>query len=300
MVPKFKLRDVKQDVDYIYSTYFPDKKPKSPVIKKNTRATLILKMYSILGFQRFSKQHQQELIARLQDVATICTYPEYIFDECLAFFGQKRIGLAGYSTLQSIITNVLASERHRTEDILSCHMSDTIQAKLQKVLHTKGLLNSLSLYKGSAKDFSPSQLAKEVDTHNTIKDVYQDVKHLIEKLGLSQGNLHYYASIIHHQSVYKIRCYPKWQGMLYMACHLFFSYRETNDKLVTAFQYVTRKQGEAAKAAAKQRIAEELEVIRDKLKYAGNILKLFVDDDISDKTEFGDIRQDAFSVISKA
>ncbi|WP_438863092.1 Tn3 family transposase [Neptunicella sp.] len=299
VVPKFKLRDVKQDVEYIYSTYFPDKKPKYPVIKKNTRATLILKMYSILGFERFSKQHQQELIVRLQDVATICTYPKYIFDECLAFFGQKRTGLAGYSTLQSIITNVLASERQRTEGILSCHMPDTTQEKLQKILHTKDLLNSLSPYKGSAKDFSPSQLAKEVDTHNTIKEVYQDVKHLIGKLGLSQGNLNYYASIIHHQSVYKVRRYPKWQGMLYMACYLFFRYRETNDKLVTAFQYVTRKQGEAAKVAAKQRIAEELEVVRDKLTCAGNILKLFVDDDISDKTAFGDIRQDAFAVISK-
>lgn len=157
VVPKFKLRDVKQDVEYIYSTHFPDKKIKYPMIKKNTRATLILKMYSILGFERFSKQHQQELILRLRDVATICTYPKYIFDECLAFLGQKRIGLTGYSTLQSIITNVLASERQRTEDILSCHMPDTTQAKLQKILHTKGILNSLSLYKGSAKDFSPSQ-----------------------------------------------------------------------------------------------------------------------------------------------
>ncbi|EPJ42954.1 MAG: transposase [Osedax symbiont Rs2] len=300
VVPKFKLRDVKQDVEYIYSTYFPDKKPKYSVIKKSTRATLILKMYSILGFDKFSKrQHQQALIERLRDVATICTDPKYIFDECLAFFGQKRIGLVGYTTLQNIITNVLASERQRTEDILSCHMPEGTQAKLHKILHTTGILNNLSAYKGSAKDFSPSQLDKEIGTHNTIKEVYPDIKQLIEKLGLSQGNLNYYASIIHHQSVYKIRRYPKWQGMLYIACYLFFRYQETNDKLVIAFQYVARKQREAAKAAAKQRIADDLEVIRDKLKSAGNILKLFVDDNISDQTEFGDIRQDAFAVIPK-
>ena len=299
VVPKFKLRDVKQDVDYIYATHFPNKKPKYPLIAKSTRAALILKMYEILGFERFSKPQRQDLMARLQDVATICTYPKYIFDECLTFFGQQRIGLIGYSTLQNIITTVLANERERTESILSNNMSDTTQKQLEKILHTKGMLNSLSVHKGSAKDFTPSELAREIETHNTIKSVYQNVKRLISQLRLSQGNLSYYASIIQHQSIYKIRRFPKWQGMLYMACYLFFRYQETNDKLVTAFKNLARKQREAATVAAKQRIAEELEVIREKLKHAGNILRFFVDDTVSDQTEFGDIRQDAFELIPK-
>lgn len=299
VVPKFRLRDVKQDVDYLYATYFPNRKPKYPLIAKSTRATLILKMYEILGFTRLSKVDEKSLLERLQDVATICTYPKYIFDECLAFFGQKRIGLAGYSTLQTMITSVLASERQRTESILSSSMSDTTRMQLKKILHTKGRLNQLSAQKGSAKDFTPSELMREIETHSTIKSVYQEIKGLINELGLSQGNLTYYASIIRHQSLYKIRRFPEWQGMLYIVCYLFFRYQETNDKLVTAFQYVTRKQRESASAAAKQRIADELEVVRDKLTHAGHLLGLFVDDSVSDQTQFGDIRQNAFEKLSK-
>lgn len=299
VVPKFRLRDVKQDVDYLYATYFPNRKPKYPLIAKSTRATLILKMYEILGFTRLSKVDEKSLLERLQDVATICTYPKYIFDECLAFFGQKRIGLAGYSTLQTMITSVLANERQRTESILSSSMSDTTRMQLKKILHTKGRLNQLSAQKGSAKDFTPSELMREIETHSTIKSVYQEIKGLINKLGLSQGNLTYYASIIRHQSLYKIRRFPEWQGMLYIVCYLFFRYQETNDKLVTAFQYVTRKQRESASAAAKQRIADELEVVRDKLTHAGHLLGLFVDDSVSDQTQFGDIRQNAFEKLSK-
>ncbi|HHB1553643.1 TPA: Tn3 family transposase, partial [Vibrio parahaemolyticus] len=84
-----------------------------------------------------------------------------------------------------------------------------------------------------------------------------------------------------------------------MVCYLFFRYQETNDKLVTAFQYATRKQREAASAAAKQQIADELEVVRDKLTHAGSILKLFVDDSVSDQVNFGDVRQNAFDIMSK-
>lgn len=72
VVLKFKLRDVKQDVDYLYATYFPNRKPKYPPIAKSTRATLILKMYEILGFTRLSKLDEQALLDRLQDVARLC------------------------------------------------------------------------------------------------------------------------------------------------------------------------------------------------------------------------------------
>lgn len=45
---------------------------------------------------------------------------------------------------------------------------------------------------------------------------------LINELGLSQGNLTYYAPIIRHQSLYKIRRFRELQGILYIVCYLFF------------------------------------------------------------------------------
>ncbi|WP_157879462.1 hypothetical protein [Xenorhabdus poinarii] len=116
---------------------------------------------------------------------------------------------------------------------------------------------------------------------------------------MSQGNIIHYASIIKQTSVYKVHRYPHWQGLLYLTCYLYFRYRETNDKLVTAFCYLTRKYHEAAKAFAKQKIADELELIREKLKYAGDILHYFVDENVSNVVEFGEIRQQAFGLIPK-
>ncbi|MBO1915721.1 hypothetical protein J4727_00645 [Providencia rettgeri] len=53
VVAQFKLREVKHDVDYIYATHFPNRKPKYPFIAKSTRATLIAKMYETLGFRGY-------------------------------------------------------------------------------------------------------------------------------------------------------------------------------------------------------------------------------------------------------
>ncbi len=300
VIPVFQLKEVKEDIDYLCRTYFPGKKARFTTIPKSTRSKLVSKMLSILGFDRFSKaQHQENLVDRLRDVATICTDPRYIFDECLAYFGQHRLALAGYTTLQDLITEALSTERQRTELILSQQMSELTLQRLRNILNKKGVLNSLSGYKGSARDFSPSEIDRELQVHQTIKDIYPELKGLVEQLGLSQGNLNYYASIIKHRSIYKIRRYPQWQGLLYLVCYLYFRYRETNDKLVITFCYLTRKHNEAARTSAKQRIADELEVIREKLKYAGNILRYFVDEELSDSTQFGEIRKKAFSLIPK-
>ncbi|RDH41873.1 DUF4158 domain-containing protein [Zooshikella ganghwensis] len=157
VIPKFQLKDVQEDIEFLCKTYFSSSKPKLVTIPKSTRSKLISKMLSMLDFEHFTKLHQANLIVRLKDVATICIEPRYIFDECLAFFGQQRLALAGYTTLQDLITDILSAERQRTELVLSQHMTDLTKQRLRKVLNRKGLLNSLSGYKGSARDFSPAE-----------------------------------------------------------------------------------------------------------------------------------------------
>lgn len=164
-------------------------------------------------------------------------------------------------------------------------------------MNHKGLLNSLTGYKGSARDFSRTELDRELSTHQTIKEVYPELKVLLDSLELSQGNMLYYASIVKHRSTYKIRRTTKWQGLLYLVCYLYFRYRDTNDKLVTAFCYLVRKQDDAARSFANKQIAAELEVIRSKLKNAGSILRLFVDEKLKDNTTFGEVRKQAFDLI---
>ncbi|WP_275349766.1 DUF4158 domain-containing protein [Xenorhabdus bovienii] len=300
VIPKFHLKEVRQDVQYICQTYFSGAKPRYTELVKSTRSRLISQVLTLLNFEQLTSSMNDKLVMRLQDVATIYTDPRYIFDECLAFFSQQRIALPAYSSIQTLVTRVLSIERKRTETILSQHMTKNTLQTLQNIMADRGLLNSLSGYKGSARSFSPSELERELNTHKTIKNIYPELKSLLETLQLSRGNRLYYASIVKHRSVYKLRRMPKWQGLLYLSCYLFFRYRENNDNLVTAFCYLVTKHHESAKVFAQQKVAEELEVIKNKLKYAGNILNLFVDNTLSDNVPFGEIRRQAFLWIDEA
>ncbi|WP_345860581.1 Tn3 family transposase [Shewanella algae] len=297
VIPQFHLKDVKQDVRYICQTYFAGVKPQYTALPKSTRSRLVSQVIDFLGFEQLTSRTSECLVTRLQDVATIYNNPRYIFDECLTFLGQQRIALPAYTSLQDFVTQAMSTERKRTEQILSQSMSRNAIRTLQSIMADKGLLNSLAGYQGSARGFSPLELDRELQTHQTIRALYPELKQLLDALSLSRGNMLYYASLVKHRSVYKLRRTPKWQGRLYLICYLFFRYRENNDKLVTAFSYLVNKHSQAAKAFAQQKVAEELEIVREKLKDAGRILRFFVDDSLDDATPFGEIRKQAFSFI---
>lgn len=300
VIPIIDLNVLASDINYICETHFNGEKYQSTHISKSTRFTLVTKMLTIVGAIRFKQSgYQKKLDRRLHDVAMISTDPRYLFDECLTFFGQNHIVLPGYTTLQDLITNTLAIERQRTENILRRNMSDDTKQKLEAVLSTKGVLNSLSAYRGSIRNFTPTDINRELESHALIQGIYPELKSLIKTLSLSHGNMDHYASIVKHHSLYKLRRYPQWQGLLYLVVYLYFRYRESNDKLVTTFQYLVRKTNEAQTTGAKIRIANELKKVRHKLKEAGSVLNLFLDNQITNSEPFGKVRKKAFKVLTK-
>lgn len=88
-------------------------------LSPTTKTKLINKLLKYTGFTAYqSKLDKEPLLKRLNDVVKINLEPRYVFDECIAYFGQNRIALAGYTTLQDTISTVLSNERNRIEMVL--------------------------------------------------------------------------------------------------------------------------------------------------------------------------------------
>jgi len=298
IVFNFSFAQVSDDLGYVRSKYFSDKDMSLDDLSPTTKTKLINKLLKYTGFTAYqSKLDKEPLLKRLNDVVKINLEPRYVFDECIAYFGQNRIALAGYTTLQDTISTVLSNERNRIETVLNNSLSSGTRKTLLKLLESSNTFTDLAKLKKMAKDFSTSQITQELKTHKIIRSLYPEIKSLIAELELSPKNLEYYASLVKHKSVYKLRRHADSQTVLYLVCYLFFRYRETNDNLVTAFIYLVRKLTESAKGYAKQRIVEDVNIVRTKLKSAGSLLKYFIDADMDDDLSFGDVRKKAFELI---
>lgn len=146
-----------------------------------TKTAIIKKLLNYTSFSNYhSKLYQLPLIERLNDVVKINLEPRYVFDECIAFFGQQRIALAGYTTLQDIISTVLTNERNCIEEILNKYLSLETKSTLLQLLESKNTFTDLAKLKRMAKDFSASQITQELKTHKTIRSLYPEIKLLIQ------------------------------------------------------------------------------------------------------------------------
>ena len=298
IITQIEFADIKDDTNYILSTYFPKRSIKQGV-GKAMRSNLLSRMLELSTFEKYSHtSHKSALMDRLGDVATISGDPRYIFDECMTWFSQNRVAAPAYTTIQDLITTVLSDERKRTETFLSENMNDLTAHKLSQMIKTKTKLNELKGVKSSAKDFSPTQIAQEIETQQTIKAIYQEIKSIIEKLRLSNGNLEYYSSIIDNHSSYSIRRFPKWQGILYLICYLYFRYQESNDRLKVCFSYLVTQQMRDADIDANSRIASNVNIIQGKLPYTSDVLELITSDDISDDTPFIEVKEKILQIMS--
>lgn len=294
----FTFSDVEPDFNYVKAKYFSDKSVQDEDIPPRTKTALVRKLLTYTGFSVYqSKNDKAPLLKRLNVVVKINQEPRYVFDECIAYFGQNRIALAGYTTLQDTISSVLSSERSRIESVLNQNLGSDTKATLLRLLDSKSTFTDLAMLKRMAKDFSASQISQELKTHKIIRALYPEIRTLIAELELSPKNLEYYASLVKHKSVYKLKRHADSQTLLYLVCYLFFRYRETNDNLVSAFIYLARKLAEGAKNHAKQCVIEDINIVRTKLKSAGSLLNYFIDSDIDDALTFGDVRKKAFKLL---
>ena len=206
IVFNFSFTQVSNDLDYVRSKYFSDKDMSLEDLSPTTKTKLINKLLKYTGFTAYqSKLDKEPLLKRLNDVVKINLEPRYVFDECIAYFGQNRIALAGYTTLQDTISTVLSNERNRIEMVLLDSLSSGTRKTLLKLLESNNTFTDLAKLKKMAKDFSTSQITQELKTHKIIRSLYPEIKSLIAELELSPKNLEYYASLVKHKSVYKLR-----------------------------------------------------------------------------------------------
>ncbi|MFZ8528472.1 hypothetical protein ACO1NJ_14210, partial [Staphylococcus aureus] len=86
-------------------------------------------------------------------------------------------------------------ERRRLGGLLAEVLDESAKAALGQLLVRDDTLSQLAALKQDAKDFGWRQMAGEREKRATLKSLHGIAKALLPKLGISQQNLLYYASL---------------------------------------------------------------------------------------------------------
>lgn len=295
----FTLHEVSDsDISFVLDRYFLSRKLKRFEISKHEYYEQCTKITASFGYQRWSKNFTPMLRNYLVTLSRRDVSLDYLVMELITFLQQEKIIRPGYTTLQTIISEALSTERKRLADILRNDLSEDNKISLRKLLDKEDILSNLAALKQDAKGFKPHMLWAEREKLALLKPLYGIAKVIISKLNVSQQNLHYYASLAIYYTVYDLRkkLLPE-QTHLYLLCYVWLRYQQLHDNFIESFCYLLNQFNQEAKETAKDEFSKYSREQQKEHLVMRRLAQFYVDKKISDQVVFGDVREKAFKIV---
>jgi hypothetical protein len=205
--------------------------------------------------------------------------------------------MPGYSLMQDTIGQALTHEQERLATILSTYLSRADKDNLNQLLEDAPGLYAMTQLKHEPKDFSASEIKREIHRGEQIRDLYHLADKLLPTLEVSNESIKYYASLVSYYSVYKLKRFNESTTYIYLLCFVYHRYQRLHDNLIQCFIHHVRQYREAARVEAKEQVYQHRREGNEQLDKAAQLLRLFTDRSIAQQTPFHQVRAKAFSIL---
>jgi len=288
-----------EDIAFLTKHYFPnDPVTLRPLrqIEQSAQRTDITRLF---GYRPWSEADRSALVDQAGLLAKRDVAPTFIMVEVLAFLDAGKIVRPGYTTLQTIISDALTTERRRLEKVIEVGLDADTRNALQNLLVREGTLSELAALKQDAKHFGNLMMVEERRKRAVLEPLHRVAKGLLKPLDISQQNITYYASLIHYYTVFDLRRMKVGQSYLYLLCYSLQRYRQLNDNLVDAFAHHMRQVERETKENSEVAYTQAQTKRQQEAPQVGRVLLLYVDEAVDNATPFGTVRNQAFTIMPK-
>lgn len=288
---------VKRDIQFIAEHVLPGQGLRPFNLDAKGIARIYQKIFELEGYQRFSTQkHHQWLCTHLLEQTQSWAAPRSLFDAAIEYLAHNKIAIPAYSTLQKIISQVLVQYQKTVHDKLDSTCSAALSNMLVNLMGGEQAF-TLQHLRQSARNFTGSELDKELTVYHHLQPWMSDVALVLVRLGLSQVNQHYYAGRVDYYGAKLKRQVPLNQ-QLYLLSYLQGRYQQCLERIADGFIHHIRQVKSRAKAIAKEQVYQDWQKAARNVGKAADVLELFLDDDIAPETRFQTVQAQAFNVLS--
>jgi TnpA family transposase len=295
----FDLPDVEEDAQFVQGQYFPDFHLDDLDITKVTRLRQQSVILELCRYRTCDAGQRQALAQKAQQAARISAKPVFVFRELMHYLKEQRIVAPGYSFRQDTVSQALTHEQERLAAVIAHRLDRSHREALDHLLEDAPGLYEITQLRREPKDFSASEITREIRRGEQIRDLYHLAKSLLPDLGISQESVKYYASLVSYYSVYKLKRFEEATAHVYLLCFVYHRYQRVHDNLMSSLIHHVRRYHEAAKTVAKDRVYASRSEGNEDLDRAGQVLRLFTDDGIPQQTPFHQVRAKAFSILER-
>lgn len=297
----FAFDDVREDVGYVLRQHYPllhDCDLNAPILKQ-TRHAQQQKILAMYGYRACDGAERAALMEKAEQTARISAKPIYLFQTLVQYLDTRRIVVPGYSFLQKVVSQALATERARLTAILEHRLDQATLDALDALYVERNGQYAITPLKRDPKDFSTREMQREIARCRLLEALYRTAQTLLPDLDISNDSIAYYATLVDFYTVQKLQQLSVGMVRLYLLCFLLQRYGKISDHLIDAFIYHVRKVGATAKACMQERLATLQNEGNESVRRVSEILELFLDEGIADSVAFGEIKRRAFDILER-
>jgi TnpA family transposase len=292
----FTFQQVKEDVQFILSTYFPKNSfPMKQISNRQyyaNRKAIVSKYEMVL----YSKNLENQLSNYLKSLVKQHSVHKYLFDSLLDYCHQHKIIRPSYSTLQHLVSKAFHNEKQRLNNKLYTVMDAVLRKSLDQLLEKDNLFYQLTLVKKDQKDFSTREIRATVEKNKLLHGIYHAAASVVSQLTISEQNVAYYADLASQYTVYGMRnLKQKNLARLYLLCYVYYRFLKINDHLISSFEHRVNGYINDADIYQKDAIYQAQISDKDNRDLAANILSLHTNKKVSDN----ELRSKSFEIVPK-
>ena len=299
----FTKQDVPvEDITFLLERYFPDRPEGTEALRplrRNEQYAQRDEIAGLFGYRLWAETDRPAFVEMAMLLARRDVTPTFVLLEVLAALNAKKIVRPGYTTLQAIIGDALTAERRRLEELIESSLDADANAALRNLLVREGTLSELAALKQDAKNFGYRMMTAERQKRTTLAPVHRAAKDLLPRLGISQQNIEYYASLVHYYTIYDLRRIRPAQSHLYLLCYGWQRYRQLTDNLIEAFEHHLRQIQQQTKETSEAAYLQAQAKRQQEAPRVGRVLLLYADEAVEDVTPFGTVLSQAFAILPR-
>ena len=293
--PKFK--EMLLDLQFIADTHFDGLKLRRFTINRVQKARIYEKVFFLMNYSQWSiARHNSDLINYLTEQIRAWALPRHLFDAAIEYLSSQNISIPAYSTLQKIITRVITQEQIRLIEDVNQLISQDLKKTLYDIVKGDDTL-PLRRLRQSARNFTGTELEKELAVHRHIQHWVPEVNVILSKLSLSQKNQQYLAERVDYYGA-KMKRQSVGKQRLYLLCYVQSRWQQALERIADGFVHHVRQIKQKAKVYAQEAVYQDWQNAAKNVGKAADVLRLFIDDDIDQRQPFGTVKQQALKLLA--
>lgn len=304
----FKVNPVRIDLDinrsqadfnFIRQKEFPGEKVAHTGLSAQMKYKIYEKIFSVVKISKFEDDEKRALVEFIDYLARHHYDTVSIFDEVIDWLRINTIETPSYRTLQILITQAFNREKTRTVQQANALLSTKTRNTLGSLLLNDESLGLFDKVRYEARTFSASEIEKEIQVFDALSDVFKEIRTALPKLGISTGRVKYYASLVTHLSLQRLKLKDTAEFNLYFLCFVYFRYSTLIDYLADALTYQIRLIEKDGRQFAKDKITGVREGMEESMVAVAKAILIFIDSGITDSQPIGLAQKKSDKIIPR-